>query len=221
MKYIFSKKHIFAIGLLIILPILFILSIFVYPKLPNRTEQYDHTADGINETFVVYRLWKQKYAYIDGNSDGNIDFWEYRDNSGNLEKIEIDNNFDGKPDFWALFNKSNIPIRIIRDDNYDGTYDTPIENEVLDDSPTAPYYERKQPYLMDNNYFYSKGLLTKEESRIDGVIYTISYYNNGKITKDEMYKNSGVLDTVTYYDNQEKGIRMEGFIDSKWESWEL
>lgn len=212
-KFKYSKT------LFVLLPPLFIILFFVFPKIPNRTEYIHKAKDGKYTTMVVYRLWKQKYVEVDGNSDGKVDYRQYRDNLGNVDREELDNNFDGKVDFWAYYNKNFQPIKIERDDDFNGVKDAPKDNEILNDAPFSPYSERAESYLRDVNYSYTKGKLTKVENKIDGRIYTIDYYNyNGKIIRSEGFNNDGKLDSVIHYDSQERETKFESYIDGKWES---
>lgn len=180
-----TKKSIISLVILVLL----LFAIFIYPKLPNRTEAKDNNRNEKIETWITYRLWQQKTAEVDGNEDGRVDFWQYRNNFGVLEKEELDNNFDAKPDFWVYYNPKYIPIRIERDEDFNGTKDKPKENEVLDDSAFAPLYERQESYWNLFTYYFANGKLAKVESKTSDkkTVDSIDYYNDkGEIAKTEM-----------------------------------
>jgi len=214
MKLSPKKKQVFFLASLVLV----VLMVLIYINPPNRVEVRDTNQNGVNETFLKYQTWQLKQVEIDGDEDGNIDFWSYRGKGEIVEREELDNNWDGSVDLWVYFDEKNHPIRIEKDHDFDGVKDAPEQLETLNDE-LRPLHERDVDFGFNEIYHYENGHLTKYEFTIDDIPTSIISFNEkGIVIKEESFSKEGLPQVINHYDEEGYLSKEEFFIDGEWKT---
>jgi hypothetical protein len=69
---------------------------------------YDSDNDGQPDDITHYQHGYAVWRRMDQNFDRKVDYWEYYDKWGGIERCEMDNNFDGKIDGWGTYHLSRL-----------------------------------------------------------------------------------------------------------------